>query len=128
MDASLLIEALSEFCPDPVAENPWPIAFSYVCGFMPWAFLALFDFISPKWNSIRHDRRAGVLHPFGSIAPMSVVFSYPYVQGRSAEFKEMMTAVSALLLNLYHLAYSAWKLAQLRAYRAWCKHAFACIC
>lgn len=46
---------------------------------------------------------------------MMVVIAYAVLQGMARDYKEMMTAVIAVILTLYYIARTAWGLAQLRA-------------
>lgn len=63
VNVSLLISALAPLCPKPtppvgaVANHFGTVVASYICGFLPWTFLALFDFISPKWKTVLDTSR-----------------------------------------------------------------------
>lgn len=136
VNATLLLDALTPLCPGPftppslvqvVSNHQATIVAAYVCGFMPWGFLVLLDFISPKFKSVRQTRRAGRWHVVGSITPMIFVVSYAVIQGIAGDFQEMMTAISAILLTLYHMARSVWGMLQVNAYKEWCTHTLQCM-
>ena len=133
VNATLLVEVLSVLCPEPKPRldgfaNHWgTVLIAYSVGFLPWGFVVLFDFISAKWKTVRETRRAGWLHMATSAIPMTIVIAYAIIQGISQDFKEMMTAVIAVLLTVYHVARTVWGLAQLNAFRTWCAHALQCI-
>ena len=132
VNSTLLIQAFAHLCltkppQTPVIADYWvTILTAYSLGFVPWAFLVLFDFISPKWKSIRRTRHFGYLHAITAIIPMMVVIVYAYFQGTSGDYKEMMTAVAAIVVTIYHLTRTVWGLVQLHAFRSWCTRAMKC--
>lgn len=63
----------------------------------------------------------------GCVFPMFFVVAYAMLQALSGDYKEMMTAVIAVMLSLYHIARTAWGLAQLREYVRWCEYTLQCI-
>lgn len=108
VSVSLLIHALTPLCPKPTppietaANHIGTVITGYVCGFLPCGFFALFDIISAKWKSVRETRNV-----LFTLVPIVLVIAYGVIQGMSGDYKEMMTAVIALMLTLYHLARTA---------------------
>lgn len=100
---------------------------AYLAAFLPWGVLSVIDFISPKWKPIGETRRSGLIHLFISIFPLGVVLFYVHVQQLAHDYKEMMAALVAALLCMFHIARTLWGLAQLQAYRTWCTRALVCI-
>lgn len=49
------------------------------------------------------------------------------MQAYSGDYKEMMTAVAAVILTMYHIARTLGGLFQLSVFRTWCAHALDCI-
>lgn len=60
--------------------------------------------------------------------PLIIVIAYFYNQARfSGDYKEMMTAIAAVLVSIYHLARTVWGLVQLYWFRKWCARSMHCV-
>lgn len=66
------------------------------------------------------------MHLIATVA-MAVVVGYAVIQGLSGDYKEMMTALIAVVLAFYHIARTIWGLVQLEEYARWCKYTLQCI-
>lgn len=71
---------------------------------------------------MRRTRRYSYFHIFSSVLSLLFVIAYAVVQGMSGDYKEMMTAIIAMVFTFYHIARTVWGLVQLRAYMGWCEH------
>lgn len=109
------------------ANHVATVVTGYVCGFLTWGFVFLFDFISAKWKTLNVTRRAGRVRLIAVIVPMVVVTSYAVLQALSGGYKERMTAVIAVVLAIYHIARTLWGLLQLEQYVKWCGYTLQCI-
>lgn len=93
----------------------------YVAILLPWAFLYYHDFISSRWLTIRRTFRNGILHVIVISIPMPYIVFYIYLQPRleQPDYKEMYTAITALVFSLYHLLRTFVGLIQLYHFRKW---------
>jgi len=103
----------------PLADKWWVIAIVYFMAILPAAIIHNLDFISGKWRTVNRTRFLGHLHFVFAILPMPVIIFYAHLQQISKDYKEMMTAVVALFLSLYHLIRTGWGLIQLAEFSKW---------
>ncbi len=113
-------------------ERGWPdnvyfVVFAYLAAFLPLAVVYTLDFITEKWKSINETRRDGLIHFFVSLPPLGYLIAYAHVQRMAQDYKEMMTAITAVLLCIFHVSRTVWGLLQLRSFRRWNIRALRCI-
>lgn len=93
----------------------------YLGVLIPWTILYTVDFISSKWETIGVTITKGWIHLVIITIPISSIVAYVVLQTQlpQPDYKEMYTAISALVLSGYHLARTVWGLRQLHYFREW---------
>ncbi|PXF41870.1 hypothetical protein BWQ96_08405 [Gracilariopsis chorda] len=93
----------------------------YLVVLIPWTILYTVDFISAKWESIGSTMVNGWIHLVIITIPISSIIAYVVLQTQlpQPDYKEMYTAITALILSAYHLARTVWGLRQLHYFREW---------
>jgi len=103
-----------------LANQWWVVVLAYTFVILPWGLLYNIDFISEKWRTVHRTRFLGWVHMTFAIAPMPFIIYYAHLQQSSEDYKEMMAAVIAILMSLYHVLRTAWGLIQLASFSQWC--------
>lgn len=77
------------------------------------------DFISEKWRTVNRTRLLGWVNLVCAFVPMPLIIFYAHVQQTSQDYKEMMAAVIAILMSLYHAVRALWGLWKLASFIRW---------
>lgn len=62
----------------------------------------LVDFISEKWRTVRSTHVSGILHLAVSLLSYPFIEAYSVFQVMAGDYKEMMTAIIAVITAGYH--------------------------
>lgn len=102
-----------------LANNIYVVFVAYLCAFLPWTVFDGTQFIGSKWKSIKTTQSDGLTHLFWLCVPTAYIVFYVYLQGVCQDYKEMFTAIVALLLSILRLVRTCWGLLQLHCFHQW---------
>lgn len=103
-----------------LGDTAWFASLAYIAVLLPWTIFIAHDFISDRWDTIRNSKKSGRLHLLAFIlAPVLVSYIVWQPMSNEPDFKEMFTAITALLFGVYHFLRSLIGINQLHWFQTW---------
>lgn len=106
-----------------LGNRPVLVIPTYLVVFLPWAIIQTIDFISSEWKTVQQTRRQGRIHMFILILPVIILAVYIYFQNKANDYKEMSTAILAIIISMTQLMRTWWGLWQLEEFKKWAAQA-----
>lgn len=104
---------------DSLGDQWYVVMPAYYFFFQRWVVEQFFDFLGPKWKTVKDTRRSGRIQFFWLLVLVLSMIPYIVLQYQVPDYKEMATAISALLFSLFYLFRTWWSLWQLREFHTW---------
>lgn len=95
------------------------IIVTYLVVFLPWATIALFDFINERWSPVGKIWVRGFLQLFFTFVPIPFAIYYINWLIVAEDYTEMCTAIVALCLSIYHFCRTSWGIIQIFVLKRW---------
>lgn len=102
----------------PVGDH-WAFVVPALLVFSIWSAASSYDYISAKWCNVASARRHGMQHLCLLSFPMVYMVVYISFQAHVNDFKEMSTAIVAVLFAIIDFARTVVGLWQLHVFRHW---------